>query len=427
MKLQDGLFLPASFAMPEAGAQNKMLVGDLDGDGRMELLMVQADGGIDDRYAPHQTVCLTAYDLDGKLLWQKGRPAANPGRSGSDFPAQIADIDGDGCIEVLCVMDKRFLVLDGATGETKRSFPLPGPEAHDCILIANLSGGEYASDILLKDRYRNLWALDRDFNLLWTHEGNLGHFPWVHDWDGDGRDEVMAGYDMLGPDGAVRWSCRDLDDHADCIWTGDVDGSGEERIVIGGSVTVMLDRLGAELWRYDGSIESQHVSLGRFRDDMPGLQVAGLDRIVRGDTDGSWSESGRDAIFLLDREGRELWTETRRTPGWLTIVETLRGWDDSGRDYILAYRRGGGIRPTLYDGHLREALTFPVDGLAVHADLTGSGRTHMLLHNEDGVFIYASSEGELKASNPGVPLVQPRRLSRSTLYPGGEYRLLPPY
>ena len=41
-----------------------------------------------------------------------------------------------------------------------------------------------------------MWALDGDFNLLWTHSGNLGHFPLAYDIDGDGFDEVMAGYDM---------------------------------------------------------------------------------------------------------------------------------------------------------------------------------------------------------------------------------------
>ena len=46
-------------------------------------------------------------------------------------------------------------------------------------------------------------------------------------------------------------------------------------------VTVMYDRYGKELWRYEGSIESQHIALGRFRSDLPGMQIAGLDRLVR--------------------------------------------------------------------------------------------------------------------------------------------------
>ena len=42
-----------------------MMMGDLDGDGRMELVTFQPDGGIDDRYIPHEARCLTAFDLTG--------------------------------------------------------------------------------------------------------------------------------------------------------------------------------------------------------------------------------------------------------------------------------------------------------------------------------------------------------------------------
>ncbi|QNK57848.1 hypothetical protein [Paenibacillus sp. PAMC21692] len=406
----------------QAGLRNKMLLGDLDGDGRMEIVMVQPDGGIDDRYVPHQVQCLTAFDLDGRLLWQVGTPDPNCGGPGSDYPAQLYDIDGDGCCEVLCVMNKRFFILDGRTGQEKRSFELPSELAHDCIILANLSGGAYPSDIILKDRYRTLWALDRDLRLLWTYSGNPGHFPWVFDADGDGRDEVMAGYDLLDHDGKKLWSARNLEDHADCIWVGDVLGRGDVQIVIGGSVTVMYDVQGKELWRYEGSIESQHIALGKFRSDLPGLHIAGLDRIRRGDTGEAFSESGKDGLFLLDSQGAEVWKEDRQTNGWLTIIETLPRWDDGPLDYILAYRRGGGVPPTLYDGHMTVVVEFPSDGYVAHADLAGSGREQVLIYDHSTAWIYASMPMELTPRQPGVPLPQPKRLYSSTLYPGGEYR-----
>lgn len=414
-----------------AGVRNKMLLGDLNGDGRMEIVMVQADGGIDDRYVPHQVQCVTAFDMDGQLLWQVGEPDDKAGSAGSDYPAQIYDIDGDGCLEVLCVMHKRFLILDGKNGRTKRSFPLPADEAHDCIIIANLRGLPVPQDILLKDRYRRLWALDQDFQLLWTHEGNIGHYPWVYDIDGDGCDEVMAGYDMLDHTGDLLWSCRDLDDHADCIWVGDVDGNRDngKEIVIGGSVTVMYSGTGQELWRYGGSVESQHVALGKFRPDFPGLQIAGLDRIVRGDVTtgdnytGGGSHGGvggKDAIFLLDCCGREIWKEDRKTDGWLTIIETLCHWSEGAPDYILAYRRGGGITPTLYDGDMQAVVKFPVDGYVQHADLLGSGTEQVIVYDDHFAWIFASSRLDLTQAS-GKPLQQPKRLYSSTLYPGGEY------
>ncbi len=405
-----------------AGPRCKMLLGDLNGDGRMELLLVQPDNRQDVRYIPHQVQCLTAYDLEGRLIWQTGKPDPNAGSQGSDYPAQIADIDGDGRLEVVCVMGDRLWILEGATGTPLRSHPLPDPHAHDCIIVANLTGGPHARDLILKDRYHRMWALDSSFRLLWTHEGNPGHFPWVYDLDGDGRDEVMAGYDLLDHDGRMLWSCRDLADHADCIWIGDVNEDGEPELVIGGSVTVMYDKLGHELWRYEGSVESQHIALGKFRADLPGLQIAGLDRLVRED-DGKGLK-GKDALFLLDRDGRELWKENRDTDGWLTIIEPLQGWTRGSLDHILAYRRGGGLYPALYDGEMIAAVTFPAEGYAVHGDLLGSGLEQVIIYDDAKASIYASEPLSLTAAQTSKPLPQPKRLSHSTLYPGGEVSIM---
>ncbi len=95
-----------------------MLLGDLTGDGRLDVLIKQPDGGIDDRYVPHEAQCLAAFDLEGRMLWQAGTPDSGVRGSGSDIPAQIRGIGGDGLNEVLCVMEGEFRVLDGRTGAT---------------------------------------------------------------------------------------------------------------------------------------------------------------------------------------------------------------------------------------------------------------------------------------------------------------------
>lgn len=87
----------------------------------MEMIMVQADSGIDDRYIPHQVECITAFDLDGNMLWQNGKPVIEPGKFGSDFPAQVHDIDGDGNLEVLCVMNKNSVSLTAVPVKLKRN------------------------------------------------------------------------------------------------------------------------------------------------------------------------------------------------------------------------------------------------------------------------------------------------------------------
>lgn len=404
----------------EAAGGGKGLLGDINGDGRMEVVFVQADNDIDDRYVPHQITCITAYNLKGELLWQRGKTLEKSGNFGSDFPAQIYDIDGDGQLEILCVMDKKFLILEGSTGNLKKEYELPSEYAHDCIIIANLSGKERPSDIILKDRYFHMWAMNQDFELLWTHEGNLGHFPWVYDVNGDGYDEVMAGYDLLDHNGKILWSCKNLSDHADCIWIGDVNGDGNVEIAVGGSVTCLYNADGKELWRYEGSIESQHIALGKFLTEEPGLQVAGLDRIRRGDGyKGQWS--GKDGMFLLDCNGKEIWKEDRKEEGWLTIVNTLHNWNGDGKDYILAYRRGGGINPTLYNGKMEEVVTFPQDGYVLHGDLFGRGIEDVIIYSSKTAWIFSGLDYSLSEKLTGVSIPQTKELYASTLYPGGEY------
>lgn len=401
----------------QAGENCKMYLGDLTGDGRLDLLMVQPNGGIDDRYVPHKVEAMTAFNLEGEILWQKGTPNDNPGGPGSDYPIQIYDIDGDGYNEVLCIMDESFLIVDGRSGEIKEKYPLPDDHAHDCIIIANLSGNSFPRDIILKDRYQQMWAMNHQWELLWTHKGNIGHFPWAFDFDGDGKDEVMAGYDFLDSDGQLLWSCHDLEDHADCIWAGNVQPElNENQIVIGGSVTVLYDWQGKERWRYKDSIESQHICLGKFREELSGLQIAGLDRIIRGS---SYSD-GQDGIFLLDANGKEIWKEDRKTGGWLTIIETIKNWDDHDLDYILAYRRGGNVNPTIYDGYGNTVTTFPEDGYLVFGDLTDCGKDQVVIYDQTTAYIYASEPLDLSVKS-GQTLSQNKRLYSMTLYPGGEY------
>jgi len=407
------------FDIKRAGG-GKGLLGDIDGDGRMELIIVQADHDIDDHYVPHQITCVTAYRLTGELMWQRGKCNAVSGNFGSDFPAQVYDIDGDGKLEILCVMNKKFMVLNGGDGTVKAEYDLPSEYAHDCIIIANLSGNEYPNDIILKDRYHNLWAMNKDLELLWHHEGNVGHYPWCFDINEDGYDEVMAGYDLLDHTGKVIWSCHDLEDHADCIWIGDVNGDGKMEIVVGGSVTCLYRLNGDEIWRYDGSVESQHIALGKFLPDEQGLCVAGLDRIQRGDGyKGQWV--GKDGMFLLNCNGEEVWKEDRDTKGWLTIIDTLHNWNGEAQDYILAYRRGGGVMPGLYNRLGEKVISFPRDGYVLHGDLFGRGKEEVLIYSKEKVWIFSGTWYDLSQKSSGIALKQPKRLYSSTLYPGGEY------
>ena len=132
----------ATIDISAGGVGSRMWLGDLTGDGRYELVMAQPDGGFNDAYYPHSVNALTAYDLEGNQLWQIGTPSETA-RSGSDIPCQLYDFDNDGQLEVLAVMDEQIKVFNGKTGAFETSIPLPHEHAHDCIMIANLSGDDH--------------------------------------------------------------------------------------------------------------------------------------------------------------------------------------------------------------------------------------------------------------------------------------------
>lgn len=393
-----------------AGAFCRMWLGDINADGRMEIVMVQPDSGLDDRYYPHSVRCATAFDLEGNILWQIGTPDKNAAPSGSDIPAQLYDIDRDGTMEFICVTNGMLCIYSALDATLKLSRPLPDPDAHDCIIIADLEGTGYAQNIILKDRYTRLWALDKSFNVMWEHRGNVGHYPWPYDLNGDGKDELIAGYTVLSGDGKPLWEI-DMRDHADCIWVGDINADGKSEVVIGGDDITAYSHDGKLLWRFTDTVESQNVALGNLRPQNAGLEICGLDRIDR-------SENGLDAIFITDSRGNALYKEKRTVPGWSSIVTVINNPDGKNGDYILAYRRGG-LPNAMYDGFLNTVFEFPFDGYVAWADLNQSGANQLIVYSQTEAVIYSAVDIDLK-TKAKTPLPQPKRLYNNTRYWGGE-------
>lgn len=401
----------------------RMWLGDINGDGIMELVMVQPDTGFDDRYEPHSVVCAAAYNLNGEQLWQIGEPDPRVTGSGSDIPAQIYDIDNDGNNEFLCVMQDELCIFDGRTGTLKEKHALPNEHAHDCIIIADLEGSGYPQNIILKDRYEQLWALDTKFEVMWTFRGNVGHYPWVYDLDGDGREEVIAGYTVLNGKGEQLWTI-DMDDHADCIWVCDLKQDKQPAVLVGGSDVTAYSADGKLLWRFTDTVESQNIAPGNFLPEHQGTEVAGLDRILRTDIigpDGNIlpAPAGKDGVFLFDSNANSLFKEDRQVPGWKTIVTTIHKFDRSAQDYILAYRRSdtaGGV----YDAHMNAVFEFPFEGHVMWTDLTGDGLSQLILYDNEQIAIFSTEQTDLSKAAVPYARPQPKRLYNWTRYWGSE-------
>lgn len=417
-------YLLKQFEHKATGMGCRMWLGDIDGDGRMEIVMVQPDTGFDDRFYPHSVVCATAYNLEGEQLWQIGEPDPNVSGSGSDIPAQIYDIDNDGNNEFLCIMEDELRIFDGKTGELKEKHLLPNKNAHDCIVIADLEGTGYPQNIILKDRYKQIWALDTNFQVMWTFKGNVGHYPWVYDLNGDGKDEIIAGYNVLNGRGERLWTI-DMEDHADCIWICDLDQNKQPAVLVGGDDTTAYSPEGKLIWRFTDTVESQNIAPGNFIPEHEGTEIAGLDRISRDDVigpDGNIlpaSDAGRDGVFIFDHKANSLFKENRTATGWSTIVTTIHGFDRTARDYILAYRRSdapGGV----YDAEMNPVFELSFKGHVMWADLIGDGLSQLILYDDEKIAIYSTEETDLSKAAVPYTRPQPKRLYNWTRYWGSE-------
>jgi hypothetical protein len=398
------------------GGGARVLLGDVTGNGRLDIVMMQPDYMSNDAYYPHEVQALTAYDALGNRIWQIGTPDSRVTKNGTDIPAQIYDIDNDGYNEVLACMNGRFRVFDGATGVEEYSFAYPSTYAHDAIVIADFAGDGHPSEIVLKDRYDHVWALNTPSgSVRWTYSGNTGHYPWPYDFDGDGRDELMCGYDLLDDNGQRLWTATGLSDHADSMWVADFNQDGYPDIVLGGSDTGAYERNGHRLWLYTGSTESQQVVVGDLRPDIAGLETAGLDRIDR-------SSNGLDGLFILSNTGQQIWKESRSDRGcYSTIIDMVEEWD--GTDRLVAFNRGC-QKPYvyIYNGSGSIISTINVSGGRVmHADVCGDYHDEMFIYLlGDRVEIYSNGGSCDLTQTTGSPLPQIKRLYNYTRYTAGE-------
>ncbi|MHC4300707.1 MAG: hypothetical protein ACYS7Y_25815 [Planctomycetota bacterium] len=380
-----------------------MVAADLDGDGAVEIVSAENvnEGDV------HYTSTAVAQKLDGSVLWRWGNPDIGRKNWHHDVACQIHDWNGDGREEVvLCT--KGFVVeLNGATGTELRRIAI-AEDATDCLVFCNLSGADSPTDILVKDRYRRIWAYERQGDLLWTVE-DPGGFRTAHqarpiDLDGDGRDEIMAGYAMLNHDGSVRWVFKSekVDQsrgHLDCARVVRRGGSAEDfRIALtccGANNVAMIDGNGKTLWEVSGH-HFESIDVGCVIGDRPGPQIV---------VDIDHQPYGKSPVWVLDEKGAllgQIVTDYSRH-------HCLLDWTGDGIDEILVAHKGG-----LYDDKGKRIGTFHTPGMSASesrtryeksmliGDMTGKGIPDVIIATPHSVYIYRNTRGR-KPDRP-VPL-----------------------
>lgn len=377
-------------------------LADIDGDGQKELLILQSAGQLRCAFytSPRLGVdacdkslhCLTAVRLDGTVLWQDGTPYDRPGTPftshGGSRMLLVDDVDGDGCAEILIVRDDRLAVLDGATGREKAEVKLPG-DNFSCIFTAQFGPPERGKQILVKvnDRAHPPWEYANptviyNADLSVYHEPfavrGCGHNVVAHDFNGDGRDELLIGYSLLDHELNEVWAIDFgpdfdyVDDHADQIAVSDVNGDGELEIRYAGSEDFVIADLQGNVLSTTHAGHSQNSVQGPWG---PG----GEERIIMNEKN--------QAINGLKTTGEVLWTRT-----------DINGY----AKHDVRWTRGEGqTRWALFEPHFKPTQNLPFESDPKKSKelwprfIDGEGNLHEVLPWDDA---YEIPRGTIRAS-----------------------------
>ena len=379
------------------GSSRAYRCADINGDGRKEFIFIQSMTLMNT--GDEQMIsCITAMDLDGKVLWQIGKPAQDSYMATCDLPVQIYDIDGDGHAEIIYCKDFKIIVADAATGKTKYSTPTPKAIPcddfkiyqnitleriiGDSIRICNFSGNSKPQDILIKDRYNNIWAYNNKLELLWHRQVNCGHFPYAFDINGDGKDELVAGHSLIDSGGELIWELPGMKCHVDEIVIGKFDPTNDKyqiAMASGEDGFILVDQDGTIISQ-DMPGHAQRVSVANYRPDLPGLEIC----VVT-----FWRNTG--IITMYNCKGQKLYSHE---PGANGNLLSPANWSSCG-EVLMLYSANTALGG-LYNGHLEQIIKFPEDGhpeLCCDAiDLLGDRREELITWDEKTMYIYTQDD-----------------------------------
>ena len=267
------------------------------------------------------------------------------------------------------VVSDEMCVIRGVDGEIIARSKVPPLDDAVRITAFTLTSGNLTGsgfDIILREWRRdagdggfNLWAYDKELNLLWHNSVDPpyghGHAVQFCDVDGDGKDEVLAGGTLLSSQGEMIWR-HDLAEemaripgahHYDAVAIGpfaDDPSVDPVAFLLGGSAGVyvvdgktgrtrMIHRVG----------HAQGRVTGKVRKDLPGVEVLVACR---------WGNMG--ILTLFSGYGDRLWSIQ---PDYIGQGSCPVTWGDEGEQLIWVSTSGP--VQSLYNGYGQRVKDLP--------------------------------------------------------------------
>jgi hypothetical protein len=375
-----------------------MRYGDFRGIGSKEIILEQNTSA-----GPR----VVTFDLDGSVQWDRTYPqAAGLQRT------LMHDLNGDGAEEFIGIENNRLRMISGKTGETLTEMDLPTTGPYRGYRNASMGGylhslrvlwpcrlrpTEKPQDLILRDGDGagtgfSIWALDDKLNLRWrqdAHNAWYGMYIWFYDVDGDGRDEILPGYDLYDGDGNHLWTMEGAEyiedsggaGHIDHATFGELDGdeSNGPEIGIAGSDPgfFLVDARTGALLRHHRFGHVQGIYAGNFRPDLPGLEMWMGNR---------WGNYG--VLNLVSGQGDPL---CRCEPDNRSQGGPAVNWSGDGEEllFISSSQEGFG----LYDARGRNLIRPVCEGMpitwggGVVEDVIGDARDEITYVHEGAVYI----------------------------------------
>lgn len=375
------------------GVGRNLRFGDLNNDGQVDVLVGQVfHWGPRDQNS--ELSCLTAMTFDGELLWQTGTPDRWKNHLTNDVAFQIHDLDNDGKSEVIYTMNREIIVADGETGLIKLKKPTPvvtdqepinpatfnrfGNILGDCLYFCDLQGTGNDQDIIIKDRYRRVWAMDNQLNVLWYKNLNTGHYPFAYDIDQDGKDELMIGYTLVDEDGSTIWSLEnEVDDHADGVAIVKYHENEDPVIMCAASDEgLFFANMEGKIIKHHYIGHGQNPAVANFRDDLPGLETISIN---------FWGNQG--IIHFYDAQG-DIYHDFE--PNQYGSMLLPLNWTGKSEEFFVHNPNvdEGGV----FDGWGRKVLEFPDDGHPDMCyevlDITGDCRDEIVVWDPNAIWVY---------------------------------------